>query len=280
VVPDVSVEVLRLLVERAGLGGLVPEPARLLPSLRRLRSDGADREPLLLGQAVREALEASYTWSSLLGNFPGLVRPESGQFMPNLLSDYDLPEFVGNKDGPLGLDRTHPIKAAGSYSIRVSPDVSLVPGLQVVALSGRPANATAAHPLYGRTEIFLLPRGFAGRLPWEVSLDLSAQVVWAVAGPYRLTFMVSAFNVLDLQEPTGVDQRYPFDLVQQLQGAQCTSKNAISQPNPIAALQRDCPDLPYARTYDDRQVSPNLNYGRAKAWQDPIRVRFGVALSF
>jgi hypothetical protein len=241
-----------------------------------------DAVTLTLNKAFsrRWLAQASYTWSSLRGNFPGLVRPESGQFGPNLLSEYDLPELSGNKTGPLGYDRTHQIKAAGSYSLPLSPSVTFVPGLQLIALSGTPANAFGAHPLYGRAEVFLIPRGFAGNLPWEVSLDLSAQVVWAVAGPYRLTFTVSAFNLLNSQEPTTVDQRYTFDFTQQMHGAQCNSKNAISQANPLSAILKDCPDLPYARTLDDRQPSPNLNYGRGTAWQDPIRVRLGVALSF
>jgi hypothetical protein len=52
------------------------------------------------------------------------------------------------------------------------------------------------------------------------------------------------------------------------------------QPNPLGEVQANRPDLPYARTHDDRQVTPNLDCGRATAWQDPIRVRLGVALSF
>jgi hypothetical protein len=62
--------------------------------------------------------------------------------------------------------------------------------------------------------------------------------------------------------------------------AQCSAKNSISQADPLAALAANCPDLPYARTTDGSRVTPNLNYGRATAYQTPISARFGVALSF
>jgi len=42
----------------------------------------------------------------------------------------------------------------------------------------------------------------------------------------------------------------------------------------------DCPDLAYARTLDGSRVSPNLNFGRATAYQVPVSARFGVMLSF
>jgi hypothetical protein len=117
-------------------------------------------------------------------------------------------------------------------------------------------------------------------LPWQVNLDLSAQVTWAFSDPYRLTFAVSAFNVLNLQDPTAIDQRFTFDFVAPMKGAQCSARNAVSRPDPLAAVLKDCPDLAYARTVDGQRVTPNLNYGRPSFWQEPIRVRLGVAVSF
>ena len=224
--------------------------------------------------------QASYTWSSLRGNYSGLIRTDIGQVLPNTLSEYDLGSTLANRYGPLGADRTHQVKAAASYLVSLGPDVSLTPGFQFQALSGVPVNAYGGHPLYTSIEEFLVPRGMPGNLPWEVKLDLSGQLAWALSGPYTLTFTVSVFNVLNAQVVTNVDQRYTFDFVNPMPNAQCSAKNSISQADPLAALAANCPDLPYARTTDGSRVTPNLNYGRATAYQTPISARFGVALSF
>ena len=120
----------------------------------------------------------------------------------------------------------------------------------------------------------------AGDLPWQVTLDLSGKVTWAISGPYTLSFTLSIFNILNSQVATSVDQRYTFDFVSPMQGAQCSAKNSISQKDPTAALLASCPDLPYARTIDGLRVTQNLNYGRPTAFQVPVSARFGVTLSF
>ena len=108
--------------------------------------------------------QASYTWSSLRGNYSGVVRTDlpTAYASPNQLSDYNLVSLMGNRTGPLGGNRTHQVKAAGSYLIPLGEQVSLTPGLQFSALSGMPSNAWGSHPLYGANEAFLLPRGSAG----------------------------------------------------------------------------------------------------------------------
>jgi hypothetical protein len=224
--------------------------------------------------------QASYTWSSLRGNYSGLIRTDVGQYAPNWTSEFDLTSLMGNRFGPLGSNRTHQVKAAASYLVQLDERWQLVPGFQLQAVSGRPANAFGRHPLYGNGDSFLVPRGMAGDLPWFVSLDLSARVSWVVAGPYTLSFTLSVFNVLDAQATSNVDERYTTDFTAPMQGAQCGSKNAIQQKDPLAAIRADCPDLPYARTLDGRAVTPNLNYGRPTGLQAPISARLGVALSF
>jgi hypothetical protein len=224
--------------------------------------------------------QASYTWSSLRGNYSGLIRTDTGQFYPNQTTEYDLVPLLGNRYGPLGNDRTHQVKVAGSYLAGLSERLSLTPGLQFRAMSGTPVNVWGADIFYGNADAFLLPRGSAGNLPWEVALDLSARLDWVVAGPYTLSFTVSLFNVLDARAATSVDPRYTVDFTTPMQNAQCMSRNAVRQADPLTAIRADCPDLPYARTIDDRPVTPNLNYGRANGFQAPFSARFGVALSF
>ena len=52
--------------------------------------------------------------------------------------------MLGNKTGPLGLNRTNQIKAAGSYNATLSPDVTLVPSMNFQAFSGVPVSACAS----------------------------------------------------------------------------------------------------------------------------------------
>jgi hypothetical protein len=224
--------------------------------------------------------QASYTWSSLRGNYSGLIRTDTGQYYPNQTTEYDQISVLGNRSGPLGANRTHQVKAAGSYLLTVSEEVSLTPGFQLMAISGNPVNAWGSHLQSGLSDAFLLPRGSAGDLPWEVKLDLSAKLTWAISGPYSLTFTISVFNLLNGQAVTEVDQSYTYDYVAPIQGAQCGSRNAISQKDPAAALLAACPDLVYARTIEGLRVTPNPNYGRPTGYQVPITARFGVALSF
>jgi outer membrane receptor protein involved in Fe transport len=224
--------------------------------------------------------QASYTWSSLRGNYSGLIRTDAAQLMPNQLKEFDLISNLGNRTGPLGSNRTNQVKAAGSYLLDLGQEVSLTPGVQLSAISGRPTNTFGNHVFNGDNDVFLLPRGMAGDLPWQVSLDVSGKLTWAISGPYTLTFTLSIFNVLNSQATTGVDQRYTLDFVSPIQGAQCGARNSVTQKDPLAAITTNCPDLAYARTFDGRRVTPNLNYGRPGAYQTPISARFGVALSF
>ena len=230
--------------------------------------------------------QASYTWSSLRGNFPGLFRTENAQLDPHITSEYDLVSLLGNKTGPLGGNRTNQIKLAASYNATLTPDVTLVPAVNFQALSGLPVSALAAHPIYGNGESYILPRGVVGNLDWTVQLDVGAKVIWAISGPYTLAFSLDIFNLLNSATVQWVDMNYTFDQSLPMQGAQCANKTTASNKNPLAGLNSACPDLPYARTIDDRRVSQNLNFGQPQAnnniaaYQAPISARFGVSLSF
>ena len=231
--------------------------------------------------------QLSYTYASLRGNYPGLFRFENAQIDPNITSEYDLPTLLQNKYGPLAGNRRHQIKLYGSYAYEVAPGLKLTGGGGFTAFSGMPTNAIASHPAYGDTEAFIIPRGAAGDLDWLFNLDLRGEVEWTFSAPYRLRFSVDVFNVWNAQTVTNVDQNYTLDFVQPIISANCKNKDSITKNDPIAAIQADCPDIRYARTWDDLPATPNLNYGQPSYWQNalapyqqPIRVRFGLALSF
>src|SRR5215216_2375477 len=117
-------------------------------------------------------VQGSYTFSKTEGNYPGLISYDNGQIDPNISSQYDLIELLGNRVGPLPQDRPHAIKVDGYYTFDFKKNGELTLGARARATSGLPMNALAGHYLYGADESFLLPRGQLGRTDLDHGLDL------------------------------------------------------------------------------------------------------------
>jgi hypothetical protein len=224
--------------------------------------------------------QASYTYSILRGNYPGLFRTENGQLDPNILSEYDLVSLLPNRDGPLPNDVPHQFKLFGSYVFDVTGRLKIQVGGALLARSGTPVNYLGAHPVYGTGEAFILPRGSAGRTPFVTSVDLRGALEYALAPRYILRFTLDVFNLLNQQQALAVDQNYTFDNVLPIVNGQCSKRDAASAGDPSGAALADCPDLKYLRTTDGRPVTLNRNFGRPTQYQPPLSVRFGLALSF
>jgi Carboxypeptidase regulatory-like domain/TonB dependent receptor len=226
-------------------------------------------------------LQGSYTWSSLRGNYGGLVGGvDEGQLAPNVTTDFDLPSLLTNSTGPLPGDSTHQLKAYGSYTFDLGPRLSLTPGGGVRSWSGTPVNYMGAHPFYGPGYAFILPRGSAGRTPFLTQVDLGLRLQYVMVPPYAVRFSVDVFNLLNSQQATRVDQNWTYDTVQPAIGGQCHGRNGASGSNPIGKAFADCPDLAYLRTLAGRPVTVNQNFGRATAYQQPLAVRLGLQLTF
>ncbi len=223
---------------------------------------------------------ASYTYSILRGNYAGLYRNENGQLDPNITSEYDLAALLTNRWGPLPNDTPHQFKVFGSYGWDLIPRLQANVGASVRALSGQPINYLGSHPLYGPSEAFILPRGYAGRTSPVTAVDLQGQLQYTIRAPYAVTFQVAIFNVLNSQTATRVDENYTFDDVLPIQNGACHNKNGAEGTDPIGGAIADCPDLAYLRTTDGRPVTVNRNFGRATQYQLPLSVRFGLALAF
>ncbi len=224
-------------------------------------------------------MEASYTYSILRGNYPGLFE-ENGQLDPNVLPEYDLVSLLPNRYGPLPNDMPHQFKLFASYLFELTSRLRLRAGTALRARSGTPVSYLGAHPTFGEGEAFILPRGSAGRTPWVTSVDLRGALEYALTPRYLLRFTLDVFNVLNQQQAVAVDQNYTFDNVQPIVNGQCNSRNAASSSAPLGAALADCPDLRYLRTRDGRAVTVNQNFGRPTQYQAPLAVRFGLALLF
>ena len=105
----------------------------------------------------RFSVLGSYTYSRLLGNYPGPFSPYVNQLDPNISSQYDIIDLTVNRDGALNNDRPHNFKLTGFY---VQPlqriGGALTISLTFTAISGRPIQVLGAHAAYGGRQTLIL----------------------------------------------------------------------------------------------------------------------------
>jgi len=213
--------------------------------------------------------QASYTWSRLSGNYPGLFRPENSQLDPNILSDFDLVSLLENRSGLLPFDRTHAIKLFGAKEFRFSPNMSASLGLSYRGNSGTPISAIGAHPVYGFSEAFILTRGSNGRTPWVNNFDSNIGLNYNVTKTNQLSLSLDVFNIFNFQQVATVDQDYTFKSVLPISGG----KPADGQLTPGQLT-----DVETGNVLTDDDV--NKNYKKALTYQAPRQIRLGVKYTF
>ena len=213
-------------------------------------------------------MQGSYTYSRTKGNYPGLISYDNGQIDPNISSQYDLIELLGNRQGPLNQDKPHYIKLDGYYKFDLKKAGEITVGTRLRALSGIPRQAQAAHWLYGPGESFLLPRGQIGRTQFETGIDLHLGYAKKLKGNMELEVFTDLFNLVNNQGVAGVDDTY-----------------SISSSNPISGGSYE--DLVFAKANDEgsgaESASPvlrNPNYGNVNARYAPRSIQLGARLSF
>jgi hypothetical protein len=152
-------------------------------------------------------LSASCVWSRLKGNYEGAGSNDTtaGQLDPNLNATYDLPDFLVNGYGLLPLDRTHVLKAYGSYQFTNIP-LQLSGSFELA--SGTPISQQIQVGWYGGAVGFAAPRGTYGRTPTTWTLDLGAEYTFTLPMKSRLGVRLDAFNVFDNQVETAVYQTW------------------------------------------------------------------------
>ncbi|WNG49913.1 TonB-dependent receptor [Archangium minus] len=212
--------------------------------------------------------QASYTWSRLYGNYPGLFRPETGQLDPNILSDFDLISLLDNRTGLLPYDRTHSVKVFGAKEFNFTKDFSGSLGLSYRGSSGTPINYLGGHVDYGEGEGFVLPRGSGGRTPWVNNIDTNIGLNYRVTKTSTVSFTLDVFNLFNFQTATLVDENYTYKAV--LPVVDGTTSDVPGK----AVVVTDDGERPM--TQDD--VNPNFK--KATQYQSPRQVRFGIRYTF
>ncbi|HET9620646.1 MAG TPA: TonB-dependent receptor [Kofleriaceae bacterium] len=220
---------------------------------------------------ARSLVIASYTYARERGNYPGLFSTETLQLDPNVSTQYDLPDLLANRAGPLGLDRPHAIKLDGFYLFDLARAGLVTVGASVRAQSGIAHNVLAAHPVYGDGESYLLPRGSIARSPMTSTIDLHVAYGHRLTAAVTLEAFVNVFNLLDQQDELNVDERYTFD-------------------NALPIVGGDANDLKHAKVTNvlptgqwataNRTLTPNQNFDHTSQVTNPRSVQLGVRLTF
>jgi hypothetical protein len=225
-------------------------------------------------------VQGSYTYSRVLGNYPGLVSYDNGQIDPNISSQYDLIELLGNRIGPLRTDRPHYIKIDGYYNWDLKKAGQLTTGIRYRALSGIPTNALAAHYLYGADESFLLPRGQLGRTEFDHGLDLHIGYGRKIGKGMEVEVFADIYNVYNRQGTFTVDETYApqFSIAQGMIGG--TEQNA----NPVEGGTYE--DLIWVKVIDRTgkeskdPIGRNPNFHNTASRYGPAYGRIGARLTF
>ncbi|HTY41871.1 MAG TPA: TonB-dependent receptor [Thermoanaerobaculia bacterium] len=147
--------------------------------------------------------QLSYLGSTLTGTYSGAVRQSDGQTDPGINSDYDYYLFMNNFSGRLELDRTNQGRLDAVYNA----PWGLSAGLQFYVRTGVPTSELGFYNSgYGST-LYNTQRGYAGRLPTDYEMNASIGYNF-VAGPVTVTPIFYAFQLLNNQTITAIDQRY------------------------------------------------------------------------
>jgi outer membrane receptor protein involved in Fe transport len=157
--------------------------------------------------------QVSYTYQNLTGNIEGLFRSESGQFVPNVNTDFDILRLAANREGPLPGDIRHTIKAYLAKEFILAPWFSMTTGVAYAGSSGAPISWLGANVSngYGNGEVYIFPRGSGGRLGWQHTIDVNGALNLRFSTSTVLTLSVNVFNLFNFQQVTEVDQNYTLD---------------------------------------------------------------------
>ena len=167
--------------------------------------------------------KVNYTLSRSRGNTEGQTLSAVAQTDVAATETWDHREIMEYANGLLPNDRLHQIKAFGYWEFM--PQWTL--GGNFLAASGQPetclgnyplALQTAGFPDYGSAYHYCngpaganvpSPQGTAGRLPWDVRLDMD--LVYKPAMIKGLALKIDVFNVFNKQTVQQIDQTYNTD---------------------------------------------------------------------
>lgn len=218
---------------------------------------------------------ASYTYSRLWGNYPGLANTdENGRTDPNVSRAFDLPWEIYDSHGKvvyglLPTDRPHTFKLFGSYSLHSKLGTTTFAPI-FFAFSGTPLS-TQVQVI--DLPVFVNGRGDMGRTPVFTNTDLLVYHDFHAFGNerYRFRIEMNASNLFNQATAIDYEQNYvnPNDGAIQFTDAQGNENNALFFKG-----------FDYKAMMTAQQLRTNPLFGMANSFQSPRSIRFGFKFSF
>ena len=151
---------------------------------------------------------ATYTWSRLYGNYPGLASSDeagggTARLSPNVNRLYDGPWMMYDTHGQpvlgrLNTDRPHYLKLQGTYDLPWGTNV----GVNWYARSGALFSKYITYQ--GYSWVFYDGRGNLGRTPVEQAMDLLVQHDFRLGGRARVNVSLNVANLFDNDVATSI----------------------------------------------------------------------------
>jgi len=216
-------------------------------------------------------VQASYTYSRLLGNYDGFVARNTGAINLGASAQYDIPELVRNSYGPLFDNRPHQVKLDGFYSFDLKTAGRFTLGASLRYQSGTPISVYADNNRYsGQYLVYVLPRGAGGRIEPTYYANLSLSYAYPLPGELELELTARLANLTNNKAVLRVDETYSFAFgraiaggdLEDLKHAKVQSSNA-----PTRFFQRDI-------------LPKQGNFGVQTVFQQPIQAQFELRLRF
>ncbi|HKR66838.1 MAG TPA: TonB-dependent receptor [Thermoanaerobaculia bacterium] len=208
----------------------------------------------------RWSLHASYLYSRLRGNYPGLASgdeaqfgsartdPNVGRWGDNINTLFDASGTKSAVEGPLPTDRPHQFKAQISYQLPIGTTF----GLNQFIGSGTPISTQM---LIHGAEYFPFGRGNLGRTPTLKQTDLFVAHRFNFAGRYGVEINANVLNLLDSDTATAVYQ---------LAGTSNVNDTTFFKGfDPNATL-----------------ITPDPLYNQVSQYQAPREIRLGLRFTF
>ena len=166
----------------------------------------------------------NYTLSRSKGNTEGQTLSAVAQTDVAATETWDHRELMEYANGLLPNDRLHQIKAYGFWEFvpqwTIGGNFLAASGQPITCLGNYPASLqTAGFPDYGSAYHYCgagagaenppSPQGSAGRLPWDVRLDMD--LIYKPTFLKGLAFKLDVFNVFNKQTVQQIDQTYNTD---------------------------------------------------------------------
>ncbi|MBX7079450.1 MAG: carboxypeptidase regulatory-like domain-containing protein [Nannocystaceae bacterium] len=215
-------------------------------------------------------VNASYTYSRLVGNTDGFVDPVTGAINLGASAQYDLPELIRNSFGALATNVPHRVRVDGYYTFDLEQAGRLTLGTTFRYQSGYPISIKAANNRYGYGAVYVLPRGAGGRVEGNYSWNLNIAYGYPIGKDLELELAVRWFNVTNAKAPLRVDENYSFENTRAVAGGDLGDLKHTKVQNagqPTQFFQRDV-------------VGRQGNFGVQSAFQNPTAAQIDLVLRF